>query len=246
MTKTRFILIFCLICCFCGLTLKAQQEFTLTGAIFEKGTKLRVVLAEINNKRNKYSVGSNDMGLFEIKVAVGDTLVINKRGFNDLTVVVPTTKDIVVNLVRAENMLNEVVVYGETKKQALDAIKKDFKDKGSFYAGKPPFLSFLFTPLTALYELFGRTPKNARRFNNYYNTEIQQTHIDAFFNKSIINKRTGLEGKQLEDFMLNYRPDYERAKNWTEYDGNKWIKDSYKKYTDTLKTPIKQNNVQQH
>ncbi len=246
MTKTRFILIFFLICCFWGLSLKAQQEFTLTGAIFEKGTKLRVVLAEITNKRNKYSVGSNDMGIFEIKVAVGDTLVINKRGFNDLTVVVPTTKDIVVNLVRAENMLNEVVVYGETKKQSLDAIKKDFKNKGSFYAGKPPFLSFLFTPLTALYELFGRTPKNARRFNNYYNTEIQQTHIDAFFNKSIINKRTGLEGKQLEDFMLNYRPDYERAKNWTEYDGNKWIKDSYKKYTDTLKTPIKQNNAQQH
>lgn len=242
MNKVKFTLICFVLCCFWTLNLKAQQEFTLTGVIFEKGTKIRLALAEITNKRNRYSVGSNDMGLFNIKVAVGDTLLINKRGFNDLTIVVPLTKDVVVNLVRAENMLDEVVVYGETKKEALNAIKKDFKDKGSFYAGKPPFLSFLFTPLTALYELFGRTPKNARRFNNYYNTEIQQSHIDVFFNKTIINKRTGLEGKQLEDFMLNYRPDYDKAKNWTEYDGNKWIKDSYKKYTDTLKTPIQKNN----
>lgn len=244
MNRTKFTLICFLFCCFLALNLKAQQEFTLTGVIFEKGTKTRIALAEITNKRNKYSVGSNDMGLFNIKVAVGDTLVINKRGFNDLTLVVPLTKDVVVSLTRAENMLNQVEVYGETKKQSMDAIKKDFRDKGSFYAGKPSFLSFIFTPITALYEAFGRTPKNARRFNNYYNTEIQQSHVDIFFNKSIINKRTGLEGKQLEDFMLNYRPDYEKAKNWTEYDGNKWIKDSYKKYTDTLKTPIKLNNGQ--
>jgi len=130
--------------------------------------------------------------------------------------------------------LNEVVIVGQTKKQALNDIKRDFKNKGSFYAGKPPFLAFIFSPLTALYELFGRTPKNARRFNNYYVTELQQTHIDGLFNKAIINKHTGLVDKELENFMINYRPDYERAKNWAQYDAIKWIVDSHKKYTDTL------------
>jgi hypothetical protein len=209
------------------------QDFNLNGVIFAKDSKVRVALAEISNKRNKYSVGSNDIGLFNIKASVGDTLIVIKRGFNDLEVVVRSTKDMIIYLNRGIT-LNEVVINGESKKQALNDIKKDFKDKGSFYAGKPPFLSFLFTPLTAIYELIGRTPKNARRFNNYYNTEVQQSHVDQFFNKSIINKNTGLTGKELDNFMINYRPDYELSKNWNSYDGLKWIADSYKKYTDTL------------
>lgn len=208
------------------------QDFKLNGVVFDKESRQRVALVEISNKQNKYSVGSNDMGLFTIKANVGDTLLIIKRGFNDQQVVVKSSSDLIVYLNRGIT-LNTVVINGETKKQALDAIRRDFKNKGSFYAGKPPFLSFLFAPLTAIYELVGRTPKNARRFNNYYVTEMQQTHIDAFFNKSIISSNTGLTGKALDNFMINYRPAYEQSKNWNTYDGLKWIKESYKKYSDT-------------
>jgi hypothetical protein len=213
----------------------AQQEFMLNGVVFENGSKIRIALSEIYNTRNRYSVGSNDMGLFQIKSVVGDTLIISKRGFTDKTVVVTSTKDVIVNLNRDQVTLNEVVINGQNKKQTLDDLKQDFKNKGSFYGGKPPLLSYIFTPLTAIYELFGRTPKNARRFNNMYVSELQNNQVDQLFNKSTINKNTGLEGKELEDFMVNYRPDYEKAKNWTVYDATKWIKDSYKKYTDTLK-----------
>jgi hypothetical protein len=210
----------------------SQQEFKLSGVIFENGSKNRIALASITDVRNKYSVGSNDMGLFEIKVAMFDTLVISKRGFKDKVLIVTSSKDLIVYL-NGSNTLNEVLITGQSKRQTLDDIKQDYKDKGVFYAGKPPFLAFLFKPITALYETFGRTPKNARRFNNYYNTEIQQSLVDQFFNKSLITKHTGLEGKALDNFMINYRPDYEKAKNWNVYDGTKWIKDSYKKYTDT-------------
>ena len=237
MNKFKIGLISFLICCIWGLSLKAQQEFMLNGVVFEKGTKDRIALAEITNKRNKYSAGSNDIGLFTIRSVVGDTLVIAKRGFKPVEVVIRDTKDVITYIARDATTLNEVTVYGQTKKQELDAIKRDYRNKGSFYAGKPPLLSYIFTPLTALYELVGRTPKNARRFNNMYVTELQLSHVDQFFNKTSINKYTGLEGKELENFMVNYRPDYERAKNWTNYDAIKWINDSYKKYSDTLKKP---------
>jgi len=223
---------------FCNAA-KAQQEFTLNGVVFESGTKIRIALVEINNKRNHYSVGSNDMGLFKIKAVVGDTLEIIKRGFNDVQVVVASTKDMVITLNRG-NTLNEVVINGQNKKQSLDELKHDYVGKGSFYAGKPPLAllnPFGGSPLTFFYELFGKTPKRARRFNKLYKAELQQNEIDLLFNKSTINKNTGLEGKELENFMVNYRPDYQKAKNWTVYDATKWIKDSYKKYTDTLKKP---------
>lgn len=211
------------------------QEFMLNGAILENGAKIRLALAEVYNTRNKYSVGSNDMGLFQIRARVGDTLIISKRGFRDKTLPITDTKDIIVNLNRSETTLNEVVINGQSKKQTLDAIRQDFRNKGSYYAGKPPLLSYFFTPLTAIYELVGRTPNNARRFNKMYVTELQNNQVDQLFNKSTINKHTGLEGKELENFMVNYRPDYDKAKNWTVYDATKWIKDSYKQYTDTLK-----------
>ncbi|MBP8067256.1 MAG: hypothetical protein KAY27_01720 [Pedobacter sp.] len=219
---------------FAQSSLLRAQDFKLNGVVFDKESRQRVALVEISNKRNKYSVGSNDMGIFTIKATVGDTLLILKRGFNDQEVIVKSASDLLIYLNRGIS-LKTVEIKGESKKQTLDAIKRDFKNKGSFYAGKPPFLSFLFTPLTALYELVGRTPKNARRFNRYYVTELQQSHIDAFFNKSIISSNTGLTGKDLDNFMINYRPEFEQSKNWNMYDGLKWIKESYKKYADTAK-----------
>lgn len=212
----------------------AQTNVVINGVLFENQSKIRIALAEIKNKHSGFSSGSNDLGIFTIKANIGDTLLITKRNFNDLEVVVRTTKDLVLYLNKGTT-LNEVVVTGQTKKKTLDELKKDYRAKGSFHAGKPPVLAFLFTPLTAFYELFGKTPKQARRFNKMYQTEIQDSQVDQLFNKTTINQQTGLTGKELEDFLVNYRPTYEQSKNWNVYDAIKWINESYKKYGDTLK-----------
>nr|WP_068889898.1 hypothetical protein [Pedobacter panaciterrae] len=215
-------------------SVSAQQEFILKGAVMEKGTSIRVASAQIINKRSGLSVLSSDFGLFQIRAVQGDTLLVIKIEYSDAEAVVPVGKDLIVYMDRGRT-LKEVNITGQTKRQELNDIKRDFKNKGSFYQGKPPFLSFLFKPLTAAYELLGRTPKNARRFGRYYETEMQQTLIDGFFNEFIIQNNTDLKGEVLEKYMLDYRPEYEKAKNWTEYDAIKYIKESYKKYTDTLK-----------
>jgi len=133
--------------------------------------------------------------------------------------------------------LNEVLIKGKSKEQSLTEIEKDFKAKGSFYAGKPPLAllsPFGGSPLTFFYELFGKTPGNARRFKKYHVTETQQTQVDQFFNRETVHKATGLEGEELDNFMISYRPDYKQIRNWTAYDATKWINDSFKKYTNTL------------
>lgn len=209
------------------------QDFLLGGVVFERGTNSRIAGSEIFNKRTGYRVLSSDLGLFQIKATLGDTLLVIKRDFSDSEIVVLNNKDLLVYLVRGQ-MLREVNISGQTKKQELDELKRDYRNKGSFYQGKPPFLSFLFKPLTAVYELLGKTPKNARRFGRYYETELQQTQIDGFFNEFLIQNNTDLKGADLEKFMLDYRPEYEKAKNWTQYDAIKHIRDSYKKFKDTL------------
>lgn len=231
-TRLLYTLSFALCTFFSSMELRAQQEFQLKGVVMENGSNNRIALSEITNKRNRFVVGSNDLGIFQIKAAIGDTLVVVKRDFGDREIVVVSQQDVVVRMNRTT--LSTVNIYGQTRKQELNDVKREYRNQGSFYGGKPPALSFLASPLTAIYELFGKTPKRARRFNRYYNNEMQQSQIDGFFNEELIKKNTPLTGKDLENFMLNYRPDYEKAKNWTTYDAIKHIRDAYAQYADTL------------
>lgn len=229
MGRTKLGLLSLILFCFWGSNLKAQQELTVNAVVFEKNSKIRLVGATVFNKRNKYVAVTNNMGLFNIKAAVGDTLLISKLYYDDVTTAVGLAKDMVIYLKKNTNMLDEIVV---NKTRVIDEIKKDYK--GGVPTGKVSVLSFL-SPLSAIYGLTSRDGQNARRFSRYYNNELKQSHVDTFFNKSIVSSNTGLTGKELDNFMLNYRPDYEKSKNWTTYDGIKWIKDSYKKYADTAK-----------
>lgn len=216
-----------------NFSLKAQ-DFIVKGVVLEKGSNIRVALSEITNLRTKIGVGSNDLGFFQLKALVGDTLLITKRNLTDQRIVVRGTQDILIYLVRESTMLNEVTIVGNTKKQDLADIKKEFQNKGVYKGGKTPLLSVLSNPLNALYNLFGKDPKNARRFGRYADNEIKQSQIDVYFNQSIIKNNTELRGDTLERYMLNFRPEFDKAQYWNSYDYIKYIKESSKKFTDTL------------
>jgi hypothetical protein len=225
----------CLFLLFMSKNILAQQEFVLKGVLIDKGNQLRVALAEVKNKRTLLSTGTDDMGFFRIKASVGDTLLVSKRNFNDLEVVVRNSVDLVLYLHRGAT-LNEVVITAQSRKQALEEIRQEFRNKGSYYDGKPPLkllIPFGGSPVQFFYELFGKTPARARRFKRMYDVEIENAEVDHFFNKSAITKQTSLTGQALEEFLISHRPDAKTVKTWTNYDALKWINESYKKYKDT-------------
>lgn len=216
-----------------SFSLKAQ-DFIVKGVVFEKGANIRVALAEITNERTQMGVGSNDLGFFQLKARVGDTLLITKRNLTDQRIVVLGTQDILIYLVRESTMLNEVTIVGNTKKQDLENLKREFQNKGVYNGGKSSFLSAIFQPLNGLYNLIGKEPKNARRFGRYADNELKQSQIDVYFNQTIIKNNTQLTGDTLERYMLDCRPEFDKAQYWNSYDYIKYIKESSKKFTDTL------------
>jgi len=233
----QFIRLFCLILVLsiCSITLHAQQLGIVKGVIMERGTTTRLGDAQIVNKRTGSSVQSNGFGFFQIGGQVTDTLMVFRIEYGTAEVAVTSPKDMVIYLNRGTNLKEVKIVAGQNKKEELMEIKQDYREKGTFYEGKPPLLSYVFSPLTAIYELFGRTPKNARRFGKYATTELQQSEIDGLFNESMIKKHTPLQGKDLDYFMVNYRPDYSKARKWAEYDAIKYIRDAYQQYMADLK-----------
>jgi hypothetical protein len=56
----------------------------------------------------------------------------------------------------------------------------------------PACLAALTSPLTGLYELFGKTPGRAKRFAAFSKRELEATEVDRRYNKFFIMRVTGL------------------------------------------------------
>jgi hypothetical protein len=208
--------------------LMAQQN-SVQGLIMDKSGASRINGVYILNKKTGISTFSNELGLFRIGASVGDTLFISKSGYSELSLPLLELSDKVLML-QPVISLSEVKVMGQTKKQELDAIKDQYRKKGSYYAGKPPLLAYFFRPLTALYELLGKTPAQARRFNTYYIKELQESEVDRRFSAFAIKDVTGLEGNDLKNFMILYRPDYQDIAKFDEYALINYIRSSLQKF----------------
>lgn len=205
----------------------AQQDFLLKGVIFQKQSDFRIANALVFNPKNKITVGTDYTGTFSIKATLGDTLKIFKKDYADNYYVVESQKDAVIQLSQVIQ-LNEVRIVGQSRKQELDEAMRQYRGQGSFYNGKPPVLAAIASPLTGLYELFGKTPGQARRFQAFSKTETEQINIDKRFNAAIVKQNTDLTDAQIEVFMDIYRPSYDQILHWNDYDLINYITTSAK------------------
>ncbi len=208
----------------CAVTAFAQQN-AVQGLIMEKSGASRIANVSVLNKKTGARVLSNELGLFQIAASVGDTLLLSKSGYADLLKPLLSMTDLVLQMQKVIE-LDEVKVTGQSKKEELDEFRDQYRKKGSYYAGKPPLLAYVFQPVTALYELLGKTPNQARRFNLFYLKEMEQTEIDRRFNASAVGGITGLSDADLKNFMVIYRPGYETLSRMDDYGFVNYVKRS--------------------
>ncbi len=222
-------LVFLIFLSFITTELSAQETFVLKGVVFQKGTSNRIGKAEIRNLNKRLALYCDDFGVFNILASIGDSIVITKEGYSTFATKIKAKQNLVVYLNRF-NVLAEVNIKEKTKQQEREEIIDDFRSKGSFYAGKPPLLAYIFNPLTALYELTGKGPNQARRFNNYMGREIAESEVDRRFSKAFINKTIDIPEKDLAAFMFMYRPKPSEMQQLNDYDLMTYIKKSYLKF----------------
>ncbi|MGI4021583.1 MAG: hypothetical protein ACRYFA_08770 [Janthinobacterium lividum] len=237
MTKPVFsIFLLIVVSVICNTSCVFAQDFLLKGVIFQKQSDFRVANALILNLKNKLTVGTDYNGAFSIKTTLGDTLKIFKKDYSDNYYVVENQKDAIIQLSQVIQ-LNEVRIVGQNKKQELDEAMRQYHGQGSFYNGKPPVLAAIASPITGLYELFGKTPGQARRFQAFSKTETEQINIDKRFNKAVVKGNTDLTDGQVDVFMDIYRPSYDQLARWNEYDLINYVKTSAKQLKDGKSPP---------
>ncbi|RYG18003.1 MAG: hypothetical protein EOO07_09915 [Chitinophagaceae bacterium] len=211
--------------------LNAQKQADISGALYKENSSTRLAQALITNLRTKTVMMSDELGIFTIKASPGDTLLFDKKGYEPYKKLVVNLNDLLVYL-KPENFvqLDEVKIKGLTKRQELTDIMKSYRSQGVFFDGKPPALLFLTSPLTGLYELFGKTPGNARRFAAYTKTELEQNEVSRRYNREFVKRATGLHDDEVQQFMDFYKPSYEDLKGWNDYELLKRIKRQFEYY----------------
>lgn len=209
-----------------------QQAMEVKGTVYKKISSDRLANVLITNLRSHLIMMSDERGGFKTAAIKGDTLLFNKTGFTPQKQAYEGY-DMVVYL-QPEVQLDQVVIRGQTKKQELNAIMNDYRKKGLYFDGKPPVTTFLpigGSPITGLYELFGKDAKNLRRFARFQKTELEATEVDRRYNKPFVMRVTGLtDSVAVQHFMDYYRPSFEQLKTWADYDLIKQVKANYEIY----------------
>ncbi|ASU36514.1 hypothetical protein [Mucilaginibacter xinganensis] len=229
--------------CF-GLWLQAsaQQTFVVKGVISRSVSTERIAQVLITNLRSRDIKMSDELGWFSVDAAIGDTLLFSKLNYTDQKVIITAKADIPVYM-QPVIQLDQVTIKGQTKRQELNEIMSDYRKQGIYYNGKPPVTSFLTSPLTGLYELFGKGPGNARRFANFSKGELEYAELRRRYNVALVMRVTNTTDTVAKKFMEYYTPSFEDLKGWNDYELIRQIRKSYDFYDKSEnKTKLEQLN----
>lgn len=204
----------------------AQQANGISGIVVEKGGSARLADVNVTNLRTKRRAQTNTFGVFIIEASVGDSLSLSKTGYGPVKTILNTTEDILIEM-QAGLEIETVVVNRMSKEAEMRDMLDDYRKKGVYNGGKNTVGTYLGSPATALYNLFGRDAKNAKRFSKLMDRELEATKVDRVFNKTTVSSVVDLEGDELQSFMDIYRPSYNMVKNWGQYDFMHYVKRSF-------------------
>jgi hypothetical protein len=200
-----------------GLFNSAFAQETIKGIIFRRSSDGRVSEALIKDLKNQVIMMSDDLGMFSITASPGDTLLATKKGYAPEKIVIVDRNDITIYM-DAVRELAPVTVKGKTEKQELKDVMKQYKSDGVFNDGKSlPFWQFVNSPITGLYNLFGKSPAEARRFAAFSKNELEANEVDKRYTKDLVKRVTKLPDDEILKFMDFYRPSYQDIKEWDDY-----------------------------
>jgi len=137
-TYTILIFLFCL-----PLFIYAQrQEMSINGIFYRKDSPDRIAQATVTDVQNQVIMMSDELGGFTIKAAKGDTLIFNKTGYTPQKQVVTGPGDLVIYM-QPIVVLPQVTIKGESNKQELNDVTNEYRSKGLYFDGKPPWYAFI-------------------------------------------------------------------------------------------------------
>lgn len=213
----RHICMVILVCLSSGLF---AQEFK--GIVYELGSDAPLQGVAIQNVSNQETIKSSELGYFSIPASISDLIIFAYPGYRKDTLVVTalSLKRVYLTPVDAPNLLKEVEITALSD-AALEKAIADAETKAK--AGGATGTGVWISPS----RLLGKEAKETRRLHDVLVHEQNTRAIFARFTAERIQELTPLSGRDLDLFMIKYKPSYTFITGADEQALNVYIMDAY-------------------
>lgn len=238
---------------FCVLTTStARSQVWLTGKVYDSTRMVLIPSVKITSKKGLITY-TDSIGRYGLTVEKDDSVCFAFRGkatqfFPVSSIRYPAGFDVALQ-VRVEDRyqtLQEVVVIGKSYREDSLENRERYRKVFGFEGGGLQISetgTMGGVPGLDLNSLIGsfrfRRNKTMRSFQNRLIEEEQQKFIDSRFTKPLVKQITGLEGRDLERFMVLWRPTYEIVAFNEEYVYYQYILDASRYFKSGVMPKVK-------
>jgi hypothetical protein len=194
--------------------LRAQM---LKGLVVENGSNDRMPNVFIKDANTRAIALTDKKGNFEIAASTGHTLIFSSPGYISDTLYVVDMQPKKIQMVTMGISLHQVTIQ---------STRTTFNPREEYPEVYRKSKVYVLSPTT----WFSKEGRNARRLKRYFAREEQERHIDAVFNPVYVSTLVPLRGRDLEAFMVMYRPTYAYIMDNNGPSLAVYINDSYKKF----------------
>jgi len=211
------------------------QAQTYQGVVMELDSSKPIAQVEISNLNTHQSVETDALGEFSIEVKLNELLSFSYPGFRVDTLLITDYeyKRIYLTPIPGFNILEDVEITELSDLQLNQQIQVAQQEGESVQFNNNISIS----PS----RLFGSRARAARSRYPLLIAERENRAIMAKFSPEIITSLTPLEGKDLDQFIVKYKPSYAFITRSDEEQIRLYIMDSYKKYK--ALSPEEQNAI---
>lgn len=236
MFKTLFI---CFLLVVFGVVCFSQTK-RFFGRVYDNENRYSLDSVYFFNKKTNTVTHSNRDGSFSFNAYLGDSIIISKRGYRSDTITVFEEQLINIGMVKRAITLDEVTITGKRSSPLEEYQFNKRVYKSIYLKGNKKNMVYMIPMgiainLNKVFSALSKEGKDARRLQKTLDDEYQMDKVDAKFNEQLVKEITHLGGKDLHDFMSEYRPDYEWIKSATDYNIMMYIKEKLQHFSKNRK-----------
>lgn len=225
--KRNRLLLVLLLMPFIGQT---QSEVWITGKVYDSTRMVAIPFVKVTSTRGIITF-TDSIGRYGMNVDKKDSIQFTFRGkstnyFPVKDIRYPSGFDISLQVTVQDRYqtLKEVVVIGKSYKQDSLENREKYRQVFEFEGGGLQTTSQgNLDPISLINAFKFRRNKSMRNFRNRLIEEEQEKFVNSRFTKPLVKQITGLNDRELDRFMLLWRPPYELVAFTEEYEFHQYI-----------------------
>ena len=211
-----------------------QAQLTVTGTVFDSSKRNYVENVQVESSGGKVT-RTDSMGRYKITVSEKDSLTFiyknkptQKFAVNDIASITQFDISLGITVKGGYHTLKEVIVFARSYREDSIENRQTYAD---VYNYRKPTIRTSISPSGAvgadvneIINMFRfRRNKHLKAFQARLEQQEQDHFVNYRFNKNFVKRITGLQGAQLDTFMVRYLPTYQFASTADDVTFNKYV-----------------------